>query len=140
MISILPVSQIMYLDFFLCGTIRHKWIVAQRLLAAFTIPEEKSRLQKNYHFSSAFFIDHTSMLLHKRKSLKNIPSRHENGVKHCITSTNSNSEAFRCNPADGSFATLASSARSIYQLSERSVPLVLTSITFATPSPSVVQN
>ena len=44
MISILSVSQIMYLDVFLCGTIRHnqdepQWIVAQRLLSPLTIPE-----------------------------------------------------------------------------------------------------
>ena len=36
-----------------------------------------------------------------------ITSRHQNGVKHCLTSTDSNLEAFRCNPADGSFAALA---------------------------------
>ena len=37
--SILSVPQIMHLDFFLCGTIRHnhdepQWIVAQKLLSA----------------------------------------------------------------------------------------------------------
>ena len=44
MISIFSVPQTMYLDFFLCGTIRHnqdepQWIVAQRLLSALTMPE-----------------------------------------------------------------------------------------------------
>ena len=71
--SILSIPQIMHFDFFLCGTIRHnqdepEWIVAQRLLSALTIPEVLSRLQKNYHSSSAFIIDHTSISLTKRNS------------------------------------------------------------------------
>ena len=42
-----------------------------------------------------------------KSSASNITCRHQNGVKHCLTSTNFNLEAFRCHPADGSFAALA---------------------------------
>ena len=66
MISSLSVPQIMYLDLFLCGTTSHnqdgpQWIVAQRQPSALTIPDVSSNLQKNYHFSSAFTVDHTTM-------------------------------------------------------------------------------
>ena len=52
--SILSVPQTMYLDFFLCGTIRHnqaepQWIVAQKLS------------HKDWNLRRAFIIDHTSI-------------------------------------------------------------------------------
>ena len=52
---LISVPQIMYVDFFLCGTIRHtqdepQWIVAQRLLSALTIPEAFKSSAKELSF------------------------------------------------------------------------------------------
>ena len=86
LISTLSVPEPMYLDFFLCGTVRHnqdepQWIVAQTLS------------QKGYHLSRAFIIDHTSsdlpnaIRISPKQELKNITGRHQNVVKHCLTNT-----------------------------------------------------
>ena len=50
----------MYLDFFLCGTIRHnqdepQWIVAQRLLSALTIPEVFKSSAKELSFQQRLY-------------------------------------------------------------------------------------
>ena len=60
-----------------------------------------------------------------------LPHHNEGGGQRCLASMDSDLQAFSCNPTDGSFVVLAK------QVSERSVPLVLTSITVAASTSSV---
>ena len=89
-ISILSVPQMMYLEFFLSGTIRHnqdepQWIVAQRLLSALTTPEvfkssakALSFQQRLYNWSHLFHYQ-TQFTCHESKSLKH----HESPPEWC---------------------------------------------------------